>query len=54
MHTIPKLTCTKIGKQGISKFGDLDQIQFFIAGSTASTEAVHILEDRGIKVIIGS
>ena len=45
---------SKIGKRGIGKIGDLDQIQYFITDSGVSSEAIKTLEDRGIKVIVGS
>ncbi|MBD2701085.1 DeoR/GlpR transcriptional regulator [Spirosoma sp. BT702] len=45
---------SKFGKRGIGKIGDLEQIQYVITDSNTSPEAVRNLEDRGIKVMIGT
>ncbi|QIP16520.1 DeoR/GlpR transcriptional regulator [Spirosoma aureum] len=52
-HVAVMADWSKIGKRGIGKVGDLDQVHYFITDSGISSETVRLLEDRGIKVLIG-
>ncbi|GAB3706422.1 DeoR family transcriptional regulator [Spirosoma flavus] len=45
---------SKFGRRGIGKIGDLDHVQYVITDANTSPEIVRNLEDRGIKVIIGT
>ncbi|MDB5239779.1 MAG: transcriptional regulator [Spirosoma sp.] len=45
---------SKFGKRGIGKIGDLDQLQYIITDAGTPPDMVRMLEDRGIKVIVGS
>ena len=45
---------SKFGKRGIGKIGDLDQVHYIITDAGTSSETIKMIEDRGIKVIIGS
>lgn len=45
---------SKFGKRGIGKIGDLEQLQYVITDAGILPETVNMLEDRGIKVIIGA
>jgi DeoR family transcriptional regulator of aga operon len=44
--------CSKFGKRGIGKIGNIDQIHFLITDSGVSAETVRQLEERGVKVIV--
>lgn len=45
---------SKFGKRGIGKIGDLDQVHYIITDAGVPPETVRLLEDRGIKVIVGT
>lgn len=45
---------SKFGKRGIGKIGDLDQVHYIITDGGVPPETGRLLEDRGIKVIVGT